>query len=119
MTRGIQGRPGTDSRRFAVHRHRTDAVERVHVEGEIDLSVVAELDREMRRAEGTDAKRIELDLDQLEFLDASGVRLLLRACQRSRNNGHRLRIRPASSPQVRRVLELTGVVEQLPIEAGS
>jgi anti-anti-sigma factor len=119
MTRGTQGRPGTESRGFAVHRHRTDAVERVHVQGEIDLSVVGELDREMRRAEVSDAKLIELDLDQLEFLDASGVRLLLRACQRSRNNGHRLRIRPASSPQVRRVLELTGVVEQLPIEAGS
>jgi anti-anti-sigma factor len=117
MRRGIEGRPGTESRRFAVHRDRRDAVERLRVKGEVDLSVVGELDREMRRAEGTGAKRIEVDLDQLEFLDASGVRLLLRACRRSRANGHRLRIRPASSPQVRRVLDLTGVLEHLPIEA--
>jgi anti-anti-sigma regulatory factor len=42
-----------------------------------NISVVDELDTEMRRAEATRASRIELDLDQLEFLDASGVRLLL------------------------------------------
>jgi anti-anti-sigma regulatory factor len=29
-----------------------------------------------RRAEATEASKIELDLDQLDFLDASGVRLL-------------------------------------------
>jgi anti-anti-sigma factor len=117
MKRGIQGRPGTESRRFAIQSHRSDTVERVRVKGEVDLSVVGELDREMRRAEATDANWIELDLDQLEFLDASGVRLLLSLSQRSRSNGNRLRIRPASSPQVRRVLELTGVAERLPIEA--
>ena len=56
-------------------------------------------------------------LDQLDFLDASGVRLLLDLAQRSRRNGRRLRIKPGNSPQVRRVLELTGVVEHLPLEA--
>jgi hypothetical protein len=55
--------------------------------------------------------------DQLEFLDASGIRLLLDLNRRSRMNGGRLRIRPASSPQVPRVLELTGVGELLPIQA--
>jgi anti-anti-sigma factor len=49
----------------------------VRVLGEVDISVVDELDTEMRRAEATRASRIELDLDQLEFLDASGVRLSL------------------------------------------
>jgi anti-sigma B factor antagonist len=117
MKRGIQGRPGTDSRTFAIHRDRSDTVERVRVEGEIDLSVVGELDSEMRRAEATDAQRIELDLDRLEFLDASGVRLLLDLHERSRSNGQRLRIRPASSVQVQRVLDLTGVGELLPTEA--
>jgi anti-anti-sigma factor len=71
----------------------------------------------MRRAEATDAARIELDLDQLEFLDAAGIRLLLDLSHRSRSNGNRLRIREASSPQVRRLLELTGVANLLPIEA--
>jgi anti-anti-sigma factor len=117
MKQGIEGRPGLEDRTFAVHSERSEAVERVSVLGEMDLSVVDQLDSEMRRAEATDATSIELDLDQLEFLDASGIRLLLRLKQRSRRNGNRLRIRPASSPHVRRVLDLTGVGELLPIEA--
>ena len=117
MTKGTEGRAAAEDRIFAVRSERSDAVEHVRVEGEIDLSVVGELDSEMRRAEATDAERIELDLDRLEFLDASGVRLLLRLYQRSRGDSQRLRIRPASSPQVRRVLEVTGVGELLPIEA--
>jgi anti-anti-sigma factor len=112
-----QGKPRLDDRSFSVESERNETVERVRVTGEMDLSVVGELDSEMRRAEATDAKRIELDLDELEFLDAAGIRLLLDLNHRSRSNGGRLRIRPASSPHVQRVLELTGVEELLPIEA--
>ena len=117
MEQGNQGRLDATDRAFSVRTERDEAVERVRVLGEMDLSVVGELDSEMRRAEATDADRIELDLDQLEFLDASGIRLLLDLDRRSRNNGGRLRIRPATAPQVRRVLELTGVGELLPIQA--
>lgn len=116
MTRGIQGRSGPEDRSFAIQIESSETVERVRVLGEVDLSVVETLDTEMRRAEATDAGRIELDLGQLDFLDASGVRLLLDLTRRSLGNGRRLRIRPASSPQVRRVLELTGVAPLLPLE---
>jgi len=116
MKRGIEGRAGAEDRPFAVQTESSEAVERVRVAGEVDLSVVGELDDEMRRAEATDARKIELDLDQIEFLDAAGIRLLLDLSRRSRRKGTRLRIRAASSPHVRRVLELTGVEEQLPIE---
>lgn len=112
-----QGKLRHDERPFAVESERMDAVEHVRVLGEMDLAVVGELDSEMRRAEATDAAEIELDLRQLEFLDASGVRLLLDLNRRSRRNGGRLRIRPAISPHVRRVLDLTGVAEQLPLRA--
>lgn len=105
-------------RRFELHSDRLDRGEhiRVGVEGEMDLSVIALIDREMERAEATDATRIELDLDKLEFMDASGVRLLLELNARSEGNGWRLRITGAGSPQVRRVLDLTGVGELLPLE---
>lgn len=116
MRRGIPGRGGTEGS-FAVQTESSKVVERIRVLGEIDLSVVDQLDCEMCRAEATRARKIELDLDQLDFLDASGIRLLLAIDRRSRSNGGRLRIRPARSPQVRRMLELTGVGERLPIEA--
>ncbi|HET9121131.1 MAG TPA: hypothetical protein VFN72_11430 [Solirubrobacterales bacterium] len=48
------------------------------------------------------------------MLRASGCCSALR--RRSLSNGSRLRVRPASAPQVRRVLELTGVGPLLPIE---
>lgn len=117
MDRGTQGRASVYGRKFGVHTESSDAVERVRVLGEIDLSVIGELDSEMRRAEATKASKIELDLGQLDFLDASGIRLLLDLAHRSLSDGRRLRIRPATSPQVQRVLELTGAVEDLPLEA--
>jgi anti-anti-sigma factor len=107
-----------NQRNFALHSDRVDAGGqiRVGVEGEMDLSVIGLVDREVERAEATDASRIVLDLDELEFIDASGVRLLLHLNARSENDGGRLRITGAHSPQVQRVLELTGVGELLPLE---
>ena len=117
MEQGNQGRLDARDRAFSVRTEHDEEVQRVQVLGEMDLAVVGELDTVMRRAEASDATRIELDLDQLEFLDVSGVRLLLDLDRRSRGNGRRLRIRPANSPQVRRVLELTGAEQLLPIQA--
>jgi anti-anti-sigma factor len=77
--------------------------------------VIGLIDREMERAEASDATRIVLDLGQLEFMDASGVRLLLHLTARSEGNGRRLRITGHRAPQVRRVLELTGAGERLPL----
>jgi anti-anti-sigma factor len=113
MTQGNQGTPELD-KGFAVRSERTQADERVRLSGEMDLSVVGWVDREMLRAESTDAARIVLDLDELEFLDAAGVRLLLHLNARSKSNGGRLCIRRARSPQVQRVIELTGVGDALP-----
>ena len=114
MSQGNEGAPELDGRCFALHSERTDAGEHVRVLGEMDLSVIGRVDREMRRAEATDAAGIMLDLDQLEFLDASGIRLLLQLSARSQSNGGRLSIRRAQSHQVQRVLELTGVGDVLP-----
>lgn len=113
MSKGNQGR--TNGRPFAVHSDRTNGQENVRLTGEMDLSVIGSVDREMQRAEGTDAARIVLDLEELDFLDAAGIRLLLNLSDRSRHDGGRLRIRRARAPQVRRVIELTGVGERLPL----
>ena len=116
MKRGTQGLTGLDDRRLEIHTENTDGVERVRVRGEVDLSVVGKLDSEMRRR-GDRGRQDRAPSHQLDFLDAAGVRLLLDLAQRSRRNGRRLQIKPGNSPQVRRVLELTGVVEHLPLEA--
>ena len=114
MSQGNSGANGTDAGRFELRSEREAGGEHISVKGEMDISVTGELDREMRRAEATDASQIVLDLNELDFMDASGVRMLLRATARSRSDGGRLRIRRAFTPQVRRVLELTGLGEALP-----
>jgi len=114
MSQGNQGTSRRDDRGFTLRSERTEAGERIRLVGELDLSVVGRLELEMCRAEATDAESILLDLDELEFLDASGIRLLLDLNDRSENNGGRLRITRARAPQVRRVIELTGVGDVLP-----
>lgn len=111
---GRNATPRMDPRPFAVHTLRAGGEDRVQLIGELDLSVIGGVDREMCRVEAGDAKRIVLDLGELEFLDASGIRLLLHLDARSRGNGGRLRIIRARSPQVQRVFELTGAGEVLP-----
>lgn len=114
MSQGNEGTRELDPRRFAMRSERAGGDERVHLLGELDLSVIGSVDREVRRAEAGDAARIVLDLGELEFLDASGIRLLLHLNARSQSNGGRLRIARARAPQVQRVIELTGAAQVLP-----
>ena len=114
MSQGKQASSEHDARSFQLQSERSGADERIRLLGEMDLSVTGAVDREMRRAEASDATKIVLDLDELEFLDASGIRLLLNLNARSRADGGRLRITRSPATQVRRVLELTGVGDVLP-----
>jgi anti-anti-sigma factor len=114
MSQGNEGTRDQDPGRFAMRCEREGGDERVQLLGEMDLSVIGSVDREMRRAEAGDASRIVLDLAELEFLDASGIRLLLNVTARSKGNGGRLCITRARSPQVQRVIDLTGASEVLP-----
>jgi len=114
MSEGNEGIGELDKTRFAMRSERAGGDERVHLSGEMDLSVIGSVDREVERAEDSDAERIVLDLQELEFLDASGIRLLLHLTARSQANGARLRVTRARRPQVQRVIDLTGAGEVLP-----
>jgi anti-sigma B factor antagonist len=53
-----------------------------------------------------------LDLRELEFIDSTGLAVILRADTRAKNDGHVLRVlRPDG--QVARIFELTGLDEVL------
>ena len=81
--------------------------------GELDLATADEVERELRRVEGSDARSIVLDLSGLTFMDSTGVRLLVNANTRARTDDCRLTLvrGPAA---VQRVMELSGVDELLP-----
>ena len=81
--------------------------------GEMDLSNAAEVERELLHAEDTDASTILIDLSGLQFMDSTGIRLLISADARSRSDSCRLRLtRPPA--QVFRVLCIAGIDDLLP-----
>ena len=80
--------------------------------GELDLACRGLLEAELHRAETGPARSIVLDLAKLEFIDSSGIRILLNAARRSRADGRRLVIRSAHD-HVSRTFERSGVMELL------
>jgi anti-anti-sigma factor len=79
----------------------------VTVVGEVDIATSAQLQEACLEAldAGVD---VELDLAEVQFLDSSGISVLVRAHQRLDGLGRRFVIRAASRP-VRRVLEISGL----------
>ena len=88
----------------------------VSVSGEVDVATAHELGAQVARAEATDAELIVIDLSRVTFMDSTGLRALLEADARSRENGARLRVTQPSA-QVRRLFELTGAETRLPFLA--
>jgi anti-sigma B factor antagonist len=84
------------------------------VKGELDLASSPALEEEVERAVADAAPLIIIDLRELEFMDSTGLSVLIRAHQRTQERGHRLAI-VNGSRQVRRLLSLTGVAERLTI----
>jgi anti-sigma B factor antagonist len=90
--------------------------EREHVRviphGELDVATTSELDAEIEQLWSGGCATIVLDLRQLEFMDSTGLRLLLRLDADARSNGLRFAIVDDEGP-VRRLLELTRTYERL------
>jgi anti-sigma B factor antagonist len=84
------------------------------VAGELDLASSPALEQELERAMAGDPGLVILDLRELEFMDSTGLSVLIRANNRAQAHGHRLGI-VNGSRQVRRLLNLTGVAERLTI----
>jgi anti-sigma B factor antagonist len=83
----------------------------VVVEGELDLCAAPELEKSLAGLGATGASAIVVDLDRVSFMDSAGVHVLLRFAT---SDGKRDRLALSTgSPQVRRLLELTGVKRYL------
>ncbi len=59
---------------------------------------------------------VVLDLSELSFMDSSGLKMLAELVRDAKESDASLRIGADMSPLVRRVLEITGMLELLPIE---
>jgi anti-sigma B factor antagonist len=96
-------------------RHETERVI-LRLDGELDMANAPRLQDAIDHA-GLDASAmVVLDLQQLQFIDSTGLRVILSASARSRERGHEFAITPGSQ-QVQRLLSVTGVSDHLRIIA--
>lgn len=84
----------------------------VHVEGEVDLATAPALEAALERALEGSAKRLLVDLRGVQFLDSSGLSLLVRQDRAARRVERRL-IVVKGPPQVQQVFELSGLSAHL------
>jgi anti-sigma B factor antagonist len=86
------------------------------VEGELDISTAQLLDEELARAKAMDFATIVVDLDHVEFIDSSGLHVLIEHA-RSDLSLQRVRL-TKGSPQAQRLFELSGASDRLPFVSG-
>ena len=98
---------------LTISSRRDGDVEVVEAVGELDLATVEPLRAEIKRVLAGDADRVLLDLSRLEFIDSTGIRLLLEVHREASQRGDRLRMRRGSLA-VQRVIELSGLDTHLP-----
>ena len=84
----------------------------VAFEGEIDLSSIADAEERIAAAERTDPAELVIDVRRVTFMDSSGLRVLLGAHQRSRENGREFAL-VRGSESVDRLLKVTGLSGRL------
>jgi anti-sigma B factor antagonist len=89
-----------------------DAV-RVSISGELDLVSAGKLDEAIRQAEESDAPAIVVDLTDLEFIDSTGLSVLLGAYRRNREEGRRLTFVRSEHEAVTRLLAITDTTGRL------
>jgi anti-sigma B factor antagonist len=94
-----------------------DATVVIGVVGELDLADEARMDLAVDFVVGLRIPNVVLDLSRCEFVDATGLRMLLRAQHRIDRSGATLAVL-SPLPRVRRVMDITGVSDRLPMVDG-
>ena len=101
---------------FAMAEHRAGDATVVALRGELDFGTVGQV--QGRLAELRDeGEATVLDLDGLTFMDSTGIRLVLTACEDARRGGWSFRV-TRGSERVRHVLEAAQVIDRLPYDDG-
>jgi len=95
---------------FRVETHTAGRLTTVTVAGELDVVSSPTFKAELERAIGSDCDAIVVDLRTLEFMDSTGLHVLVDGFQRAQQSGRAFAV-TRGSEQVDRVLMLTGIAE--------
>lgn len=88
----------------------SDVDGRLHVAGELDAHSAPELSAKLATLLGEGD--VHLDLSAVEFMDSSGLRVVVDAHQRANAGGTKLIVHEPSK-SVRRIIEISGLAEHL------
>ena len=77
------------------------------LKGELDIASTPNLEAALERVTGWGTELVILDLTALEFMDSTGLSVLVNAQRRAEDGGPRLEV-ITGSRQVRRLLRVTG-----------
>jgi anti-sigma B factor antagonist len=82
------------------------------LDGELDMASAPLLQRAIEDVELAGKPMVVLDLQRLEFIDSTGLRIILSARKRCAERDQELAV-TRGSPQVERLLSVTGMAEHL------
>lgn len=99
---------------FGLDTQDQNGVVHVALRGELDIGSAGRVEEELRRVEQDGPSLVVLDLRRLEFMDSSGLRVIMAADQRAREEDRRVVVIQGPGP-VRRVFEITRLDERLEI----
>ena len=86
--------------------------------GELDIATTPELEETIRELVESGFDQVVLDLADVEFLDSTGLRLILRWHASAQQDGLRFWVRPGP-PAVQKLFTLTGTAELVGLEPRS
>ena len=103
-------------RAFTVQLQPRSDVALIAVSGELDIASAPELEQALDQIRPELTKLVIVDLRELEFMDSTGLSIIVRAHQRLAESGCELTL-IKGQPQVQRLLDLTGVADRLRLVA--
>ena len=88
----------------------TDSWPCLRVSGEVDIQTSPLLDEQLQKVLDQGVSSVVVDLDEVSFLDSTGLSVLIAGLKRCQSAGGELRL-VSPRPNVRRVLEITGLTD--------
>src|SRR5512134_819461 len=80
--------------------------------GAVDIATCGELESRLEEVIEGGATIVVLDLAEIDFIDSTGIRVIVRAARLLQENGGRLLVENTSGA-TQRILEVTGILETL------
>ena len=91
-----------------------DGLSVLAVSGEVDVATVPRLREQLHSLVAQGQTHVVVDLDGVDFLDSTGLGVLVGALKRLRSSGGELHL-ICTQPRIRKVFEVTGLTKVFPM----